>query len=275
MSVKILVCCHKDDVMATKEPYMPIHVGKAISDKNLHIVGDDSGDNISAMNPSFCELTGMYWAWKNMHPVDYIGLCHYRRYFNFHERSVFCADSTIVKTESFDALNLEIPDLYQIFQHYDVVLSKPIHYPYSLFIDYSVCHISDDLRTVRSIINDLYPDYLNAFDEVIENNNRLSHYNMMVVPWNVFDEYCHWLFNILFEAQRRIDITGYNSVQKRIWGYMAERLLNVYVKHHKMHVKYQPIYWVNDTQEQKNIIPRYIWKLRCDISFWLQKKRKQ
>ena len=78
---KILVCCHTNDIYKSDEQYFPIHVGKEISDKTIDIQGDNTGDNISDKNKSFCELTGMYWAWKNLKNVDYVGLCHYRRYF--------------------------------------------------------------------------------------------------------------------------------------------------------------------------------------------------
>ena len=81
--VKILVCCHKPDYFKSDDVYMPIHVGKAISKYELGIQDDVTGDNISKENPSCCELTGMYWAWKNLKNVDVIGLCHYRRYFDF------------------------------------------------------------------------------------------------------------------------------------------------------------------------------------------------
>lgn len=64
---------------------MPIHVGKVLHpDVDLGIQRDDTGDNISLKNSSYCELTGMYWAWKNLRGVDVIGLCHYRRYFDFY-----------------------------------------------------------------------------------------------------------------------------------------------------------------------------------------------
>ena len=43
-------------------------------------------DSISNKNDSYCELTGMYWALKNLKNVDVIGLCHYRRYFDFHKQ---------------------------------------------------------------------------------------------------------------------------------------------------------------------------------------------
>ena len=84
MKLTMLVCCHKEDIMATAEPYMPLQVGKDISKIDLNIQGDNTGDNISCKNQSYCELTGMYWAWKNLKNVDYVGLCHYRRYFDFH-----------------------------------------------------------------------------------------------------------------------------------------------------------------------------------------------
>lgn len=79
--IKILVAQHKEAEVFHNEVYIPIHVGKALSKTELGILCDDTGDNISHLNPYFCELTAQYWAWKNMHDVEYIGLCHYRRYF--------------------------------------------------------------------------------------------------------------------------------------------------------------------------------------------------
>ena len=80
--VKILVAIHKADKVYGDKVYMPIQVGKSLSEFNLGFQGDNTGDNISEMNSMFCELTAHYWAWKNLKDVDYIGLCHYRRYFD-------------------------------------------------------------------------------------------------------------------------------------------------------------------------------------------------
>ena len=66
LKVKILVCCHKPDKWLSDDVYIPIHCGKAVSKVNLGIQGDDTGDNISTKNPNYCELTAMYWAWKNL-----------------------------------------------------------------------------------------------------------------------------------------------------------------------------------------------------------------
>ncbi len=269
--VKILVCCHKKDNFKNDDIYMPIHVGKSLSNINLGIQGDNTGENISNENPHFCELTGLYWAWKNMEPVDYIGLCHYRRYFNFNEHGTPFSDCTIIKSNKFNTLDLSIPNMDKIFKHYNVILAKPKCYPYSLAVDYSVCQISEDLRTLFSIVNDLCSDYMPEMKYVFGRNNKLSHYNMMIMKWDDFTKYCEWLFNILFEASRRINIEHYNAIQGRIWGYMSERLLCVYVRHQNMKVKYYPIYWVNDNKENHNLLHNMQHYLRAQLSFLLQK----
>lgn len=242
--VKMLVCCHKPGPFKNDEVYMPIHVGKAVSTFDLGIQGDDEGDNISRENPHFCELTGLYWAWKNMEPVDYIGLCHYRRYFNFHER-VF-SDHTVVRWPNFERLNLTLPDLDKLFRKYDVVLSTPICYPYSVFTNYACAHVSEDLRTLEQVVEELTPEYSDAFHRVIYRSNKLSPCNMMIMRWADFDEYCTWLFKVLFAVRDRVHIEHYNTQQGRIFGYMSERLLPVFVHKKQMKVRHFPIYWIDD-----------------------------
>lgn len=81
--VKILVACHKPAKVYQDDVYTPIQVGKALHpDLDLGYITDDTGDNISEENPYYCELTAIYWGWKNLN-CEYIGLQHYRRYFNF------------------------------------------------------------------------------------------------------------------------------------------------------------------------------------------------
>ena len=267
--MKILVCCHKPGKFKSDDIYMPIQVGKAMSQCDLGMLGDDTGDNISAENANFCELTALYWSWKNMEPVDYIGLCHYRRYFNFHKRGSLFMDSTIVKTSDFGSLNLDANQIASLFKRYDIIIAKPQVAHYSLSTDYCVCHIGEDLRVLLEIIREKYPDYMNACEDVLLRNNKISAYNMMIMGWDDFDKYCTWLFDILFEARKRINIEDYSAVQRRIWGYMAERLLNVYVYHHKMRVKTYPIYWVTDDVIQKPLYQRILRWLRRMISFKL------
>lgn len=273
-TTKILVCCHKPDQFINNEVYMPIHVGKANSKYDLGIQGDDTGDNISKENPHFCELTGLYWAWKNMQPVDYIGLCHYRRYFNFHTHGTMFSDSTIIHSEKFDDLDLSLPNIDDLFSQYDAVIAKPRIYPYSLSVDYCVGQVSEDLLTLYEVVEAKYPDYSVDMKNVFLKNNKLSHYNMFILRWEDFNNYCEWLFDVLFEVRKKINIENYSVYQGRIWGFMSERLLQVWLLHNKKRVKHYPIYWIVDYKQQKSIFNRMQKYLRAKLAFWIVKPRK-
>lgn len=242
---KILVCCHSNDIFKSNDQYMPIHVGKELSEKELNIQVDNVGDNISHKNKSYCELTGLYWAWKNLTKIEYIGLCHYRRYFDFSSKFSL-KDSKIKPVSQFINKDIDNVDVNKILKNCDIILAKPKSYPYNLRTDYSVCHLSKDFFILADVINDLYPDYSEVFVDVMEFNNQLSPYNMFLSRFELFDEYCNWLFTILDEVEKRIDIKEYNVFQKRIFGYMAERLLPVFVKKNNLKVHYYPIVLFKD-----------------------------
>lgn len=244
---KILICCHKPCELPPDPDglFLPVQVGAAISDVDLGMQRDDQVngglcDNISAKNKSYCELTALYWTWKNIKKIypnlEYIGLNHYRRYFSFDRRNYF-DDAVVLPENEVKDYRLDKPKLEKILSKYDVLMAKPRNYPYSLEIDYSVCHVSEDLRTLKKIMHEKYPEYDKDIYSVMTCGCRLSHYNMAVIGWNDFDAYCAWLFNILFEAEKEIDIAEYNAVQGRIFGYMAERLFNVWVQHNLKRVK--------------------------------------
>lgn len=79
-SICIAVAAHKSYPMPMDPAYMPLHVGKALHPEiDLGFQTDDTGDNISALNASYSELTGLYWLWRNC-DADFKGLVHYRRY---------------------------------------------------------------------------------------------------------------------------------------------------------------------------------------------------
>ena len=262
-SIKILICCHKPCELPLNPDgiFLPIQVGAAISNINLGIQRDDQVngipcDNISSKNKSYCELTALYWAWKNIKKIypdlKYIGLNHYRRYFSFNKKNFF-DDSIRMSEKEVVNYNLNKNKLEKILSKYDAVMAKPRMYPYPLEIDYSVCHVSDDIRTLKQIIHELSPEYDCDFYKVITSNNKLSHYNMNIIKWNDFDAYCTWLFKILFEAEKRINIANYSDVQSRIFGYMAERLFNVWVEHTQLKKKYLNIIKFSNDNVQKKI----------------------
>ena len=225
---KILICCHKPCELPPNDDglFLPIQVGAAISDVDLGMQRDDQVngepcDNISAKNKNYCELTALYWAWKNikkLYPnLEYIGLNHYRRYFSFDRKNYF-DDAIILPEDEVKNYSLDKIKLEKILSKYDALMAKPRVYPYSLEVDYSVCHVSEDLRILKKIIHEKYPEYDKEVYRVMTCGCRLSPYNMTVIGWNDFDAYCTWLFNILFEAEKKIDISKYNAVQGRIFG---------------------------------------------------------
>lgn len=251
MNCKVLVCCHKQDVHANGTPYFPIQVGKALSSVDLDFQGDDSGDNISEKNPSYCELTGMYWAWKNLKDTDVIGLCHYRRYFDFHGQCGRVKPYESFPTSSFGTVDLSIPDevIGKVAAGH-VYIAKPRNYRENLMVEYCTSHISDDFRVLRQVVKESQPpEVQEAFFQVFYQNNKLSHYNMFLMNWHDFDAYCSWLFPVLRSVEERIDISAYNSIQKRIFGYMSERLLNVWLLANAKKVRKVPVIWFTDADE--------------------------
>ncbi len=251
--------------------FIPLHVGKAISELDLGIQGDDQGDNISAKNPNYCELTGQYWLWKNVKDVDYVGLCHYRRFFNFSGCGDLFLDYTLKRGEYFEKLKSESPNISKLFKRHDIVLAKPKVFPFSVAVQYGMCHNSLDLNTVEQIILELDPSYRESIEYVFKRNNRLSTYNMFIMKRADFDKYCEWLFAVLGEAERRIDISSYDKVQGRIFGFLSERLLNLYVYHNKMRVNHRPVVFLNDNAVRKNVLQRFHKRLRCALSFFINK----
>lgn len=207
----IYIATHKKFNVPNEPGYIPIQVGTEGKTKLGYLV-DNTGDNISVKNANYCELTGLYWIWKNTSD-DYKGLVHYRRYF-----------SNSLKANEI----LKERYILRALKKFDVILPFRYTMDKSLIDDY--CEISGfkkDLESVREIILSKYPNYLNTYDNTM-NNNKIYFYNMIIARKNVFDNYCEWLFSILFELEKKVDLLGYNDYQKRIYGFLSERLLNVY-----------------------------------------------
>lgn len=83
MNGKIIVVTHKDYEMPKDSIYFPVCVGVGIPALSDKFQPDNVGENISEKNNTYCELTAIYWAWKNFpQNIDYVGVAHYRRHFS-------------------------------------------------------------------------------------------------------------------------------------------------------------------------------------------------
>ncbi|MCI8308738.1 MAG: DUF4422 domain-containing protein [Clostridia bacterium] len=224
--VKIVVATHKKYQMPEDDMYLPLHVGGEGKD-DIGFAKDNSGDNISIKNPYFCELTGLYWAWKNLNS-EYIGLVHYRRYFS--------NKNTLLKNEDEKfkrVLNKE--ELEKLLEKNDIILTKPRNYYIENVYDhYKHTMYIKSLDVAGEIIKEKYSEYYAEFEN-LKKTTKLHAFNMFVMKKEYLDEYCTWLFDILFELEKRIDFSEYDEFHSRFFGRVSERLLDVWIKTKKYH----------------------------------------
>lgn len=236
MNIKILVASHKPYWMPKESCYLPLHVGKE-GKQDLGFIGDNTGDNISTKNANFCELTGIYWAWKNL-TADYIGLCHYRRYFcrKVHGKDIEARHQAILSQTDYENLLGSCDCLLPVQRNYYIETVRS---------QYEHAHNKSDLDECEKIIAEKYPDYTPSFTTVM-NRKKLHILNMFVMKWELYDSYCVFLFGVLFELEKRIHIGSYDQYEARVFGFLAERLLNVWVEKNKIDYTEVPIVFMED-----------------------------
>lgn len=221
---KILVATHKPYQFPQSDIYLPIEVGAKLRNQPLSILQDNTDNHISEKNGSFCELTALYWAWKNQffQDAEYVGLVHYRRYFSG-------------KTCSVQGKNiLGENEIVELLENADcIVPKKRNYYIETVRSHYENAHHCEDLAQLEAVIFAKNPDYLTAYHQLM-NGRTLHLFNMFVMKKTLCDRYCEWLFPILFELEQRIDISTYSQYQQRIFGFIAERLFNVWLIHNKI-----------------------------------------
>lgn len=217
----------------------PIQVGNKEDIDNIKF-RDNSGENISEKNSSFCELTAQYWAWKNDKESDYIGIFHYRRFFNFNNElnekinEYGVIDQPFFSLDFEEKFSLDPENISRAIKGYDVILPVPWDVTNIGFKNIkehyikSKHHHERDLIVLRDVISEKFPDYIESFDEVMQSTYGYWT-NMFIFKSELFNRYSEWLFDILFEVERRIDIQFYNIQEKRVFGYLSERLLNVWM----------------------------------------------
>ncbi len=226
MNSKILVATHKPYNFPISDLYTPLHVGKALSKDDFGYLGDDRGESISEKNRNFCELTALYWAWKNNYFKNdsYCGLVHYRRYFS----GSFTFDGFSILSEHEIEKSLALHDI--------ILPKKRKYYIETIKNHYGHAHNIKDLDLIKNILTEKHSDYVASFD-ILMKQRELYLFNMFVMKKDLFDTYMEWLFDILFELEKRIDISGYDQYQSRIFGFMAERLFNVWILKNELKIE--------------------------------------
>lgn len=216
--MKILIVVHKPySLPDIPSVYQPIQVG-SLKTINPTYYRDNTGDNISEKNNTFCELTALYWAWKNI-DTDVLGLCHYRRYLGngcFWEKK----QKRLLKEK----------DIVSILRSADIILPRKRHYWIETREDqYIHAHNAMDLKITEMVLQEKYPSFLPAWKHMLD--SRSGHIcNMFISKRELIHQYCDWLFDILFEVEKRLDISSYSKNDQRVFGFLGERLLDVWVE---------------------------------------------
>lgn len=207
----LLVICHKADANIRHDsPYIPIQVGADLHpDLNLGFQKDNEGENISSRNAEWCELTGIYWGWKNMKDVDYLGVCHYRRYFK-----LSISETNIAKMlEKYDMIVIDGGKMIDRTSRARNLMSMTTQEDAYLFMD-----------TVLS----MHPEYYDAIYRYFYNSRFSYPYTMFIASKQLYDEFCEFLFPILFEVEKRMKPHGYTRL-KRTVGYFGEWSLGLFI----------------------------------------------
>jgi wbbM protein len=260
-SVKILVGYHKPAVLLKSDVLVPIHLGRALATEASkdgqmskedylwmldNMIGDDTGDNISDKNREFCELTGIYWAWKNYDKLgnpDYIGFMHYRRHLSFNFLKTFAEDTTgVVNYDSIDENYLTINklndiDIQSVVEKYDIISGAKCNLeklgtncPYNHYKTVSPFLHIEDYDQALDILAKKYPEYITDIQEY--NKQKYAYFtNCFIMKRDIFKKYCNFCFSILNELQKKLNTSFYNIQEKRAVAYISEWLNGIFITH--------------------------------------------
>jgi lipopolysaccharide biosynthesis glycosyltransferase len=234
---KIAVCHHRPGAYFSNQVFEPIHAGRALAKFPLPgMAGDDTGRNVSERNPFWSELSVLYWMRHNW-SADYLGLLHYRRLFNFStaalDRRYFtdCSAATIAR---FGWTPEHVADFcagHDAVTTMRILGQIPGHAePATVYDMYCHCHFRDDIDKTIAIVKsrspDLYPFLLKSLA-----SQTWFHGNLLILREDIFHVYADWLFDLLFEIEKAIDVSAYSSYQRRACAFLGERLTNAYLQY--------------------------------------------
>lgn len=216
---KIYVATHKLCKVPSSSIFEPIAIGK--NQDNLPFMKDNTKENIADKNPYYCELTALYWIWKNDITNNYIGLNHYHRFF-------------------YDRTYIKEVEIKYLLKEYDIIVPKPIFFDCTLYEQYKRHHHIEDLNLTCEELIKRDSTYKDSIRKVL-NQNKFYLGNLFVSPKELLDDYASFLFPLLFELEKKIPYLTYSVYNQRVFGFLAERIFNIYIYQKGLDVYPYPI----------------------------------
>jgi len=258
---QIYVFYHKLYDIVQANLFFPLQVGKKTSKVKLPIQGDDTVENISHLNYTFNELTGIYWIWKNSSFSDYIGAMHYRRFLlplNIFQKIIYPLKRTlyvISKITHIELIQLIVcgGPLFQYnitskkmnkivgnqllydnyYGKYDVILPVKELYLEGIRKQYVKNHSKDDLYILEKIIKTELPDFWVYYEKSM-NDNVMYPCNMFIMKKDVFESFSNLIFKILLKMPVEQKNDNY---QNRYIGFLSERLMLPFIQYFNVVVR--------------------------------------
>lgn len=277
-NIKIFVS-NRIDLDAEKidnQLFIPVRCGAVFDEKASDIIGDNTGDNISDKRMSFNELTVLYWAWKNQ-SADWYGLCHYRRFLCLKnipfekaedEHANGCIRIDYLNKKALETFGLTESFMRSEIEKYDAVFAEPIDLAkmgiknnYEAMKCSPDYHFIKDIDTALDIIKEKYPEFYPVATEYMFKYDKSRLYNCFIMKKDVFDLFCNWLFGILFELEKRIDMSLYSMQQYRTPGTIAERLTGIFAlwleRQCKYKIKNAPVLFIEHPEKISDNAPAF------------------
>lgn len=281
--IKIFVSNRIDSqaVQPTCPLFIPVRCGATYDESEQNaITGDNSGDNISDKRNTFNEFTVLYWAWKN-EKADYYGLCHYRRFLSFpemgddtelrveraeeHSNGCVCVDELTDEVQQ--KMGLGEDRMRAEISKYDAIFIKPltlsdynVRSNYEAMVSCPGYHFAKDIDLMMEIIKKKYPYMYETAYQYMHESGHSYLYNCFIMKKELFVSFCEWLFDILFELEKKIDMSNYSTTQRRAIGTLGERLMGIYElwlekKKYKLH--HTPLLFIRDTKPREDLQPAF------------------
>ena len=217
------------------------------AEKNGSWVGylhDSDGENISCKNESYCELTVLYRLWKQS-KAEIQGLCHYRRFLGKELTFSPCeiGNGICIKPPRIGKNVITESSILTYLQDTDILLPRDIGpYPFTVFEDLQRFVFLKDIVCIISVIEEEYPEYRESLWTILGSKN-ISYCNIFISRREFVDQYCKWLFTLLEKIEKKINISDYDKNHKRVFGYLAEVLMNIFI--HKNNIRTKTLNLLN------------------------------
>ena len=261
--LRIFIVTHKPCSIPSDGVMTPIHVGRAVSPYKVEMSwmqGDDTGDHISSKNGSYCEMTAHYWIWKNVHDTEYVGVCHYRRFF---------------------AIDISEDDIEEVMADADVLMVEPSWHMDSVYAYFAKFMGAENMTILWMVMKRLYPEYAETLEQVCD-GVKFYPFNMMLCKKDLFDEYCEWIFSVLGECEKYVKPSPYTN-GRRALAYMAELLTGVFFIYKRMKIKTVPYCKIEDgrkllverSDEENRALAMYESMIQQDFAWKVREDRRE